>query len=124
MTSKPDAEFQQACEKTLLNMTQSFIELHEQNEELRGTVEILTAIAENSPDSKKVTLVGPTSELDDPLTTVRFILQQKLNLATSVVSAMKNSSQLITFEVVSLAEKLRILKRAQRILKNSRFHLY
>lgn len=107
----------------MLNLTHKLLTLQNRLDDMYTTNKILFSIAEKQSGSKYLTLDGEIPKERNPVEAASLVIKQKLSLRTPIVSAKRNQDESITFEVVSLSEKIRVLKAAKERLKHSRIIL-
>lgn len=110
------------CQRTVVALSEALLKTQNELSELRNANTILSEIVEyNVHTARKLIIGGNISKEDDPVTTVQFLLREKIGFSCLIVSAVRNKDYSITFEVPTLKEKVRIIEQAKEKLRNSKF---
>lgn len=82
-------------------------------------LEQMKNIIEQGSNAKKLTMSGRIPLDGNALSTVSFLLREKLDINLAIVSAQRNSDGSITFEVGTINDKLDILAAAKQELSGT-----
>ncbi|RZC41262.1 beta-1,3-glucan-binding protein 2 [Asbolus verrucosus] len=110
------------CEKVLLNLTQTMLNLQHEIDSFRETNYILRDLVGKHYDtSTTLTLDGPLPNDDDIFLLVQAIINEKLGLSIRAQSVDKKKKGRVRFRVATLDDKITIIKAAKEKLRHSKF---
>lgn len=110
----------QPCLEAVLNLTQTLLQQQAQINALELRNLQMKSYIEQQSDGRKLTISGKIPPDGPASGSVSFILSERLDLNTVIVSAERNTDGSITFEVPSVEDKLEILQAAKQKLVTSK----
>lgn len=111
------------CEQAAFNTSLLLLTLQLEVEELRNLTKQIKEFEEAYPLAKQLTLSGRIPPDGDAVETVQFIIDEKLDLKPTIVSAFRDSPYNIRFTVSTIIEKFQILEAAKFILPDTKIEI-
>lgn len=105
------------CSTSLNTVLKVLSTTQKELEDLRSNQEILIEIASAQPHTLQ--LHGSIIDIAEPKVVVESVLLEKLDTLIKVKSAVKTGTS-ITFELFNLEQKIDVLKRAKKYLKDTK----
>nr|APP89511.1 betaGRP [Anatolica polita borealis] len=110
------------CEKRLLNLTQTLLNLQYEIDSLKDTNIILRDLVGEHP-ATTLTLHGPLPEDGMLNLLVQDVLRHKLGLRLGIRNVVRTGDGVVKFETATLDDKITVLKAAKQQLKYSKYSI-